>query len=169
MSRSLWISGEKGVWSQPASGRSGRARWGGWGTEQRQEKVWVTEDSRQNTLWQHGEKYCQRELVCMCLGGKPGPSLKARDSPCPAAGTEESWWVAGLTRAGWVMQLSSHAITKSALAGQSATLEHVRPFPVSLHFHCSLPSPGCLPESASITQRFLSLPGCSALAELNSL
>ena len=47
------------------------------------------EDSRQKDPWQHGGEYCQRELACMCLGGKLRLPLKARDSPSSADGTEE--------------------------------------------------------------------------------
>lgn len=123
MSRRLWIRGEKGVWSQPASGRSGRTGRRGWGTEQRQGKVWVTEDSRQKKPC--GSMVRSTAKGNFVLGGQT-VTLKARDSPSPAVGTEEGWWVAELTRGGWVMQPSFHA-----LEGQSATLEHVRPFPVT--------------------------------------
>lgn len=86
----------------------------------------------------------------------------------------------GWYRTGWVgdwaaeglggsVQPSPNVITESA---HGAWLWWARVPPQSKPGHSShhsLPFPGCSPQSALVTQHLMSLPGCSALAELNSL
>lgn len=78
-------------------------------------------------------------------------------------------WVAGLPR-GQVGRCSCPPTPSPSLLTESSSggPECHPGAREAISSHCSLPSPGCSPKSASITQHFMSLPGCSALAELNS-
>lgn len=128
------------------------------------------EDSGQKDPWQRAGDHCQRELGCMCLGGKLGLPLKARDGPSSAAGAEKGGWAAGLLR-GRVGRcsrpptLSPGLLVETGSGGPECHPGASEAFSI----HCSLPFPGCSPESASVARRFMSLPGRSALAELNAL
>lgn len=155
----MWIRQEKCVWSWPAS-RSGRTRWGGWGTKQEAGKgVSGFEDSRQNYL---------KATSVQVAEGQTGTLSQSRGQSLFSNWCRRQW-VAGLPRS-LVGRCSRPPTPSLSLLTESSS---GRPechlgAREAISSHCSLPSPGCSPKSASITQHFMSLPGCSALAELNS-
>lgn len=88
---------------------------------------------------------------------------------CPSSDWCRRQWVAGLPR-GPVRGCSrpptpSPSLLSKSRAGRPQCHAGARE---AISSHCSLPSPGCPPKCASITQHFMSLPRCSAGAELNS-
>lgn len=112
--------------------------------------------------WQNNPKAARVQVA----GGQTVTPSGSRGQSPFGGGAEDRGWL-GCPGARWVdaAVLPHHQSAPRSCSGRTECHAGARE---AISSHHSLPSPGWSPKSASITQPFMSLPGCSAVAELNS-